>query len=95
MVQENSPGALALGNLAKKDTRPHQALRRRSRRRPRPRIWADRRVRVLRQVRIAPRDRGVGGAVKAAESEFLTLEAPFLPALRPSASQARHAPPTS
>jgi hypothetical protein len=51
-------------------SRPHKALRTRPRRRPRPRIrprgvmeyWS---VGVLRQVRIAPRGRGVGGAERA------------------------------
>jgi hypothetical protein len=51
-------------------TRPHKALRTRPCRRPRPRIrprgvmeyWS---VGVLRQVRIAPRGRGVGGAERA------------------------------
>jgi hypothetical protein len=51
-------------------TRPHKALRSRPRRRPRPRIRPRAvmecgSVGVLRQVRIAPRDRGVGDAETA------------------------------
>ena len=55
-----------------KTPRPHKALRSRPRRRPRPRIrprgvmecWS---IGVLRQVRIAPRVRGVGDAEGAVE----------------------------
>ncbi len=66
--KRTQPGVLTLGAMLQ-GVCPHQALRSRRRPRIRPRgemeYWS---VGVLRQVRIAPLGRGVGGAERATRS---------------------------